>query len=271
MRTRLVIAAILMSTVIGHAQTRTVDGVDAFVRGDYQRAAEILVPIVEAPRQHDVVADFFAAAMYDAGLGVTADPLRACALVMRESLDPTTPIGRQASDLAQGLRRSLSQEQFHECVWLAVIGFGHRFQPVTFTLESRHWIRLDLHGATISYEGRERQFDHDLMESGVVFASIEHVELMAGRLRSTRRHFIEAFMWLPRANGSWELQWRLFEVVKTDWIRVILQPLTTIVASAPPPNSAIDGGRMVRLEVNADGDPEWSAVSGPTPRRGVVK
>jgi hypothetical protein len=190
---------------------------------------------------------------------------------MRESLDPTTPIGRQASDLAQGLRRSLSQDQFHECVWLASIGFGHRFQPVTFTLESRHWMRLDLHGATISYEGRERQFDPGLMASGVVFVSIEHVELMAGESRSTRRHLIEAFMWQPRANESWELEWRLFEVVKTDWIPVIVQPLIAVTASEPPPNSAIDAGRMVRLEVNADGDPEWSVVSGPTPRSGVVE
>ena len=38
--------------------------------GDYQRAAEILQPIAEAPRQRDHVAEFFMATLYENGYRV---------------------------------------------------------------------------------------------------------------------------------------------------------------------------------------------------------
>src|SRR5262249_52813813 len=62
------------------AQTTTADGVDAFLRGDYPRAVEIFAPLVSPLRPPDHVAEFFLAAMYENGLGVPVNPMRACAL-----------------------------------------------------------------------------------------------------------------------------------------------------------------------------------------------
>jgi hypothetical protein len=60
MRTRIV-AAMLFFFVASpaRAQPGTAEGVDAFVRGDYQRAADILKPIAEHSPDRDHVAEFF--------------------------------------------------------------------------------------------------------------------------------------------------------------------------------------------------------------------
>ena len=50
------------------------------MRGDYQRAAEILKPLAERSREPNGIAAFFMATMYDTGLGVGVDSMRACAL-----------------------------------------------------------------------------------------------------------------------------------------------------------------------------------------------
>ena len=68
----------------GRAQTSTADAIDAFVRGDYQRAAEILKPVTDRwPGKVDEVATFFMAALYENGLGMPQDVVRACALRFR--------------------------------------------------------------------------------------------------------------------------------------------------------------------------------------------
>jgi TPR repeat protein len=77
------------------AQTTTADGVEAFVRGDYQRAADILKPIAEKSPLPDYAARFLMGAMYENGLGVTADQMRACASYMRAALGRRAlPAGR---------------------------------------------------------------------------------------------------------------------------------------------------------------------------------
>jgi hypothetical protein len=68
------------------AQSSVADGVAALARGDYQRAAEILRPIAERESDWDPAAQFFLGSMYEAGLGVPRDPLRACALYHRASV-----------------------------------------------------------------------------------------------------------------------------------------------------------------------------------------
>ena len=73
-------AVILIVAPPIQAQTTTADGVDAFVRGDYQRAVEILKPIAETPGSTDAVAQFFMAMLYEGGIGVPIDVVRACGL-----------------------------------------------------------------------------------------------------------------------------------------------------------------------------------------------
>ena len=81
------------------AQTETVDGVAALLRGDYQRAVEILKPIAEDSQSRDTVAQFFMAGLYESGNGVPADPLRACALYVRAASNNQNPFGQEAAQL----------------------------------------------------------------------------------------------------------------------------------------------------------------------------
>lgn len=107
----LLTGVLVMAASPAQAQTSTADGVDAVLRGDYQRAAEILKPIAESWPPRDHVAEFFMATLYESGLGVAADATRACALYGRASVD-TSPFGRQAEALWQALLRSRSTEAF---------------------------------------------------------------------------------------------------------------------------------------------------------------
>ena len=61
-RRLLVTAALIIAGVTAvSAQAGTADGIVALMRGDYQRAVEILKPIAEDWRSQDPVAQFFMA------------------------------------------------------------------------------------------------------------------------------------------------------------------------------------------------------------------
>jgi len=139
MRRALAIAAVvLVAAESAAAQSSTAEGVDAFVRGDYQRAAAILKPIAEQAPRRDPVAAFFMAAMYDSGLGIAADPMRACALYLRASAPAMgaerSPFATMAMSLSRNRRATLSQEAFQECTWHEQNGFDHGFEPITFAI-----------------------------------------------------------------------------------------------------------------------------------------
>ena len=272
MRTRIVAAILLLfAASSARAQPGTAEGVDAFVRGDYQRAADILKPIAEQSPQPDHVAEFFTAVLYDSGLGVTADPMRACAYYLRASMD-RGPFGLQAMALVMIRRRLLDREAFEECSWHATVGFDHRFEPVTFALGPGHWIAWDLKGATTTYDGKEKRVPLPLAKKGAVFLPLRYTELAAGPTRSTRRHFVEMLTWLPGPERqTWMLMWTLIEVVRNDVIRVASEQLTTISAPEPPANRTFDVREIVRLGVNDDGDAEWSLAGGPHPHATLIE
>jgi hypothetical protein len=254
------------------AQTRTAEGVDAFVRGDYQRAAEILRPIAERSLQPDHVAEFFMAALYETGRGVPVDAARACSLYTRASADRMSPFGIQAMAVVRNLRESLDREGFEDCELIARIGFDHRFQPATFELDPGHWITWDLKGATISYEGKEKRVKVAFSMGTAVFLPLQHTELEVGLSRSTRRHFIEIFLWTPaRDEPGWTLMWNLFEVTRDDLIRLATERTVTIPAQEPLTGPSFDVREIVALRVNDNGDPQWAVLAGPHPRTAVVK
>jgi hypothetical protein len=265
------VLGVAVSLAQAQAQTRTAAGIEAFVRGDYQLAVEILKPLAETWSPRDHVAEFFMATLYENGRGITADPVRACALYVRASFDRENAIGLQAAALVESLHRSLSPEGFRQCVQLANIGFEHGFQPVTFTLEQGHWISLDLDGATVTFDGTDKRSNLPLALSGVVFLPVEHTELTVGRTLSTRRHFIEFSMWLPGQNGQWMLIWRVFEVVRHDLVPITSATLATISGERPTTGLSMDVHGMARLRVNDRGDPEWAVLSGPDQRSEVIE
>jgi TPR repeat protein len=108
--------AMLMTSQAVRAQTTTADGVDAFLRGDYSRAAEILTPLVSPTRPPDHAAEFFLAAMHENGLGVPVDPMRACVLYARVAADNTAVFAAQAGVLLNGVSQLLGPDEVKECL-----------------------------------------------------------------------------------------------------------------------------------------------------------
>ena len=272
-RLLLVALATLVFSVDSRAQTgKTADGVDAFLRRDYARAAAILKPLAETPWQHDHTAEFFMAVLYESGLGVPQDALRACALLMRASTDRESPLGTAASALVRARQRTLDREAFNTCNWRASAGFDDRFEPVTFMLDQEHWIAFDLKGTTIAYRGVEKRIDVPLMPSPVRFVSIRHAELVAGATFSMRRHFVDIFKWVPLAQArTWRLSWELLEVVRDELVSVTSQQLITATGDEPPARSAIDLESLVRLRVNDAGDPEFTVLTSAARQTTVIE
>jgi hypothetical protein len=274
MRQRVFLVASVLMIAMSHAraQTHTADGVDAFVHGDYQRAADILKPIAERSLPPDHVAEFFMAALYKAGRGVPVDAVRACALYMRASADRVTPFGTQAMALLRVSWNTLGRDAYGDCERLARIGFDHQFQPVTFVLEPGHWIEWDLKGATITYEGKEKRIEVPLTMTAAVFLPVQHTELAVGRSRSMRRHFIEASLWeAAKEPHTWTLTWNLFDVVRDDLIRIAGERTVTVSAQEPPTGPSFDVHKIATLRVNDNGDAEWAVLAGPHPRTAIIE
>jgi hypothetical protein len=245
-------------------QTGTAEGVAALTRGDYQRAAEILKPIAEDLRTADAAAQFFMAGLYDTGRGVPADPLRACALYLRASINSDNPFGRQASTFAAA---SIARgPEFNEgCVLLARVGFDHGFEPVTFHLGPRHFVEWTLADATVTYGDRTKRVPMGLALPGSRFLPLRHTELATGPTRSLTRHFIEVFAWqLSAPSGPWTLRWHVFEVVADELITIhVLESLATADDDTPPLPESFDVSEYAVVRVDDEGNPEWAVLKGP--------
>jgi hypothetical protein len=266
------ITALLIAASLAEAQTTTADGIDAFVRGDYQRAVEILKPLAERwPLKGDAVAEFVMGVLYTNGLGVPRDPVRACALYTGTSGDG--PFGRQTAELFRALHASLSTEDRERCLLLSTLGFDHRFEPVTFALDHGHWIGFDLGSqsvvATIAYNGHETRIDVGLAHfHGSVFLPIQHTELPT---EPTRRHFVEFITWATPKKGTWVLMWHLFEVVRDELLVITAEELVTIAAERPPTGPPVDVRSMAQVRLTDTGDAEWAVLIGPHARSELIE
>jgi hypothetical protein len=264
----LIAGVVVIVTTVAHAQTTTADGVEAFVRGDYQLAADILKPIAEKSLVPDHAATFLMGTMYENGLGVAADRTRACASYI-QAADPrgSTPFAVAANTLVRAMHESMTLEEFQDCELLASLGFDHGFQPVTFELEPGHWISWDLKGATISYGGKETRIQRPPGRGyGIAFLPLQHTVLTVGPSGSMRRDFIEVSTWAPaRDRQTWTLRWDLYEVVRNELIVVATESsLTTIAAQEPP--TPFDVHEFARVRVNDSGNTEWAVLAGPGQR-----
>lgn len=276
----LVVTLSVAAASVAAAQISADHGVNAFRRGDYQRAADILKPLAERwPGPVDPVALFFTASMYENGLGLAWDPVRGCALYLRASSMPG-PFRSESFDRLRALRDSLGPENYAKCELLGNVGFDLGFEPVTFALEPAHWIRFDLTSkffgeiaAAITYRGRQRriQLTGLGLSSGTRVLPIEHTELVVDRAAPARRHFIQAYFWRARSDQRWMLDWHLLEVVRDQLILVTDAELVTITAAQPPIPLTDDLRRLARVHVNDAGDAEWEVLSGLSPRRELIE
>jgi hypothetical protein len=286
---RYVLAFVLLAPSMAFAQTlsdgvesrqTTSEGVAAFNRGDYARAAQILKPIAERwVGPDDQIALFHMATMYQEGLGVGADPMRACVLFARATLPSSPTTGAYLDDASKQLQRvqdAMNDEQRRECFLIAHLGFEHGFQPATFALGLGEWIGFDLAPdtqgiiATISREGKATRREVPVMMlGGTRFLPYEHTELMTGANRGTPRHFIEFFNWFPSLGGEWSLSWQLLEVVRDDLVSVAAAILVTN-STEPRLAPTSEWRQLVRIGVNNRGDAEWE-VLGSHPQRDVIE
>ena len=264
---RLFVTTVLITAAVGaaSAQTGTADGVAALLRGDYQRAVEILRPIAEDVRSRDTVAQFFMAGLYESGNGVPADPTRACALYARAASNSENPFGREATGLLSTLI-SRGQEFNDECFALANIGFDNGFEPITFDLAPGHFVEWKLAGATVTYDGRTKRVPMPFGDgAGARFLPLRYTRLETGPMRMLSRHFVEVFVWQPPVKiGPWTLRWYIFEVVRDEILTVeVSDSLTTADGAAPPSPESFDPGEYARLRVTDDGDAELAVLKGP--------
>jgi hypothetical protein len=199
-------AVIIACAGVASGQSGTADGVAALVRGDYQRAIEILKPLAEDWRSQDTVAQFFMAGLYESGNSVPADPLRACALYALAANNYESPFGQEATKLL-GAVILRGQDFNDECFALANIGFDSGFEPITADLGPGHFIELKLTAATVTYDGHTKRVRMPLFEQGRSrFLPLHYTRIETGPTRTVSRHFIEAFVWQPSGkSGPWNL------------------------------------------------------------------
>jgi hypothetical protein len=269
MRARVILAAAVLAASVrsASAQAPSVDdGVIALARGDYRRAVEILKPIAENWRSEDTAAEFFMAGLYDAGRGVAADPLRACALYARAANTHENPFGWQAISLFSALSRR-GREFDQDCQVLARVGFQHGFEPAWFEVRPGHFVEWTLAAATVTYESRTRRHDMAYAERGARFLPLRYIELGTGPARTITRHFVEMFIWAPSTQSApWQLRWHIFEVVRDDIIRVgPSEPLVTVEGDNPPSRESYDVRDYAVLRVDDEGYAEWAVLKGPHP------
>lgn len=211
------------------------------------------------------------AVLYENGLGVQRDPTRACALYLRRSGEPG-PFGHQAMTLLPAIQASMSAEERDLCMSLAVLGFDHRFEPVTFTLDVGHTIDFRLGNqivvATVAYDGGEKRIDVPFAGAGTVFLPIQHTELAS---HPARRHFIEIPMWIPKAPGTWAVMWQLFEVVRDGLVHITAAELESAAGARPPIRTSQELRRMAQVRLTDSGQVEWVVTTGPEPRRDLIE
>jgi hypothetical protein len=262
----LVAALIVAMAGRASAQQGTADGIAALARGDYARAVEILKPIAESADSRDAAAQFVMGGLYEAGHGVPADPLRACALYIRSGSALDNPFGRQAMRLVgRSFERGTTFAE--ECQALANVGFDHGFEPTVFHLGPSHSVELTLSAATVTCRGRATRTPMPFTMPGIRFRPARYTELATGTTGAVKRHFIEIVFWSPAKSG-WELHWNLFEAVGAELVSVApMEKLAIGEGNAPPATSALDPADYAVVRVDEEGSAEWAILKGDRRRR----
>jgi hypothetical protein len=160
----------------------------------------------------DNTAAFLMAMMYDNGLGVAPDPVRACALLLRTAFPfedgprPGRALIFAAQTLADDYNSRLAPEQMQRCMSYVDVGFDSDFQPVTFSLAPGHWISLEDSwpeqrgiSARIETTARKTRAEVPVLDNRQPAAALTVTELTSLRPRPEAR--TEAFL-LVRSGES---------------------------------------------------------------------
>jgi hypothetical protein len=67
---------------------------------------------------------------------------------------------------------------------------------------------------------------------------------------------------------SWKLHWTLSEVDADQWILNAHEVLSLVTGSTPP--TSVDVAKLARIQVNANGQAEFTVVGGSAPRTELI-
>jgi hypothetical protein len=212
---------------------------------------------------------------------VAPDPLKACALLLRTSVwqEKSAPALIYAVQALADDFNSRLGPQMGQCMLLADIGFNRTAQKATFTLAPGHWISTEISPerrdpvAQIEYGGKLRDVESIGLPNmaGVQYLPFTVTELTSLRPRPERRHFLEAFVFLPVQANRWNLMWFVFEVVRDTLVQVTAEELQTVDGDEPPHYEVTDLRRLAAVRVNADGDAEWAVLADADRRVDVIE
>jgi hypothetical protein len=225
------------------------------------------------------------AMMYENGLGVAPDPVRACALLLRTAVpvgdgpQPGRALTFAAQALAEDYNSRLAPEQMQRCMSYVDVGFDGDFQPVTFSLAPGHWIRLEDSwperrgvSARIEYDGKESRVEVPVPQiGGSRLLPVTVTALMSFRPHPEPRHFLEAFLLVPFQVNRWTLMWFVLEIVRNTLVEVTIEEVRTFDGDQPPSFDADELRRLATVRVNTDGDAEWVVLSGADQRGDVIE
>ena len=211
--------------------------------------------------------------MYDNGLGVAPDPVRACALLLRTSAPfPGSELGSgmtfAVQTLSQDLSLRLGPEQMAKCMLQVDIGFARDAHQSTFSLSAGHWISIDVSPerrevmARIEYGGKQHDVEVFVpVHTGIRFLPFTVTEVTSLRPQPTSRYFLESFIWAPAETSRWHLVWSLFEVIRDNVVPITSADLETYEGEQPPTLDASELRRLATVRVNGDGDAEWAVLA----------
>ena len=246
------------------AQSTTEDGIRAMVGGDYAAAARILKPLADVTARPDPVAQFFLAILYETGQGVRADMLRACGLFVASSEQPH-PFAEQSGAIAAGLRAQFGDGRF--CV-------PDKWQggpPQSFTPGPGHRVVFADTSITVTHGDKEERMMH-MLPPGAAVLPIQHTPLTVTKPVAARRDFFQWFYWMPDRPlnpTSWTLNWMLSEVAGEVWIGLAGEESLFVVKGSTRPELD-DVSKFIRLQVNANGEAEFTTVGATSPRTDVI-
>jgi hypothetical protein len=263
---------------------------DAYKSGDYQKAADLLHPLVLQQSQDNDYAEpepaQRLATMYELGLGVPRDPILACALANFATRAVQNLAPRYAYDFAGFKAREAASDAYvhKQCATLSeqdgftagqsmggCWGFGVR--PDLFTVGSV-MVRLDHRGIRLA-NAPERGFEADSVCLAIIarvrpFTIDPPTDAAPG---VGRRHFVEVLGWSAgtyegRRPMTYVLQWQIYELQGKTIVPLATQQFDEI-RQWPKPAVPFDFDARLTFEMIRSGHVRWK-LDGAPPRRGWI-
>jgi hypothetical protein len=264
--TFILLTALAFDVSIANGQTHASEGVQAFVRGDYETAARVLRPLAENNSEPDSTAQFFLAVMYESARAVPRDILRACSLYQSVA-QSTSPFAAQARALADDIF-----QQAPGIERLCIPATPNTFSQTTLTIGQNYLVKVDESGVTVSRNGVERRTKMQMAMAGWIMLPARHLAVDITSPAPGRRHFIDFLIWHPSLAPDppgWALAWGLSEVVDLDVVS-ITGDFSVLTSSQPKLPAGIAPESVATVRTTATGEAEWVVLTGPKARSGII-